>query len=156
MKNLLHFSFSAIIAFLIFTASVNAATYYVNATTGSNSNSPAQARNIATPWLTVQFAIDNPAVTDGDNIVVATGTYAGFTLTKRLNVVGAWKGSTPTVNTVFNSTVTLRAAGGSQSERMVLKNLRADVTAGDAIDIRTGYVTMENVFAKAVPLTVSD
>jgi hypothetical protein len=149
MKNLLHFSFSAIIAFLIFTAPANAATFYVNAATGSNSNSSTQAKNIATPWLTVQFAIDNPAVTDGDNIVVAAGTYEGFTLTKRLNVIGAWKGSTPTVNTVFSSTVTLRAAGGSQSQRMVLKNLRADVTSGDAIDIRTGYVTLENVFAKS-------
>ena len=147
MKNLLHFSFSAILALLIFTANLEAATYYVNAATGSNSNTPAQASNIATPWLTVQYAIDNPAVVDGDNIVVAVGTYAGFTLTKRLNVIGAWKGSSTTVNTVFNSTVTLRAAGGSASQRMMLKNLRVSTTAGDAIDIRTGYVTLENVFA---------
>lgn len=147
MKNLLRFSLLAVVSLLVMSLSTNAATYYVNAATGSNSNTPAQAQNIATPWLTVQYAIDNPAVADGDNIVVAPGTYEGFTLTKRLNIVGAWKGSTPAVNSVFNSTITLRAAGGNPGSRMVLKNLRAGSLSGDGIDIRTGYVTLENVFA---------
>lgn len=134
---------------LIFLSSANSATYYVNSLTGNNSNSPASARNIDTPWLTVQFAINNAAVTDGDNIVVATGTYAGFNLTKRLNVIGAWKGSNASVNTVFNSIVTLSASGGSPTQRMVLKNLRVDVNTGDALDMRQSYVTLENVYATA-------
>ena len=135
------------IANLIIISSANSSTFYVNSLTGSDANSPAQAKNIATPWLTVQHAIDNAAVVSGDNIVVAEGTYAGFNLTKRLNIIGVWKGSNPVVNTVFNSTVSLSASGGSSSERMLLKNLRVSCTAGDAVDVRNSYVTLENVFA---------
>jgi len=135
------------IANLIIISSANSSTFYVNSLTGNDANSPAQAKNIATPWLTVQHAIDNAAVVSGDNIVVAEGTYAGFNLTKRLNIIGVWKGSNPVVNTVFNSTVSLSAAGGSSAERMLLKNLRVSCTAGDAIDVRNSYVTLENVFA---------
>lgn len=123
------------------------ATYYVNTATGNNNNSSSQAQNIVTPWLTVQYAIDNAAVLSGDNIVVAEGSYSGFVLTKRLNIIGAWKGSNPSVNTVFNSGVTLSATGGSPAERMLLKNLRIDGSSGDAVDIRKSYVTLENVFA---------
>ena len=147
MKNLLRFTLLVFITVQVMNSQLLAETFYVNAATGSNSNTAAQAKNINTPWLTVQFAVDNPAVNDGDNIVVAVGTYDGFTLNKRVNIIGAWKGSTPTVNTVFNSTITLRAAGGSANNRMVLKNLRASSASGDGIDIRTGYVTLENVFA---------
>ncbi|HMS33131.1 MAG TPA: hypothetical protein PKC91_03510 [Ignavibacteria bacterium] len=135
------------IASLFIIGSANSATYYVNSLTGSDANSPAQARNIATPWLSVQHAIDNASVVNGDNIVVAEGTYAGFNLTKRLNIIGVWKGSNPVVNTVFNSTVSLSATGGSAAERMLLKNLRVSCTAGDAVDVRNSYVTLENVFA---------
>ena len=135
------------IAFFIFISSANSSTYYVNGTTGSDANSPAQAKNIATPWLTVQHAIDNASVVSGDNIVVAEGTYAGFNLTKRLNIIGVWKGSNPALNTVFNSTVSLSAAGGSATDRMLLKNLRVSSSAGDAVDVRNSYVTLENVFA---------
>ena len=135
------------IANLIIISSANSSTFYVNSSTGSDANSPAQAKNIDTPWLTVQHAIDNASVVSGDNIVVAVGTYAGFNLTKRLNIIGVWKGSNPVQNTVFNTTVSLSTSGGSSSERMVLKNLRVSCTAGDAIDVRNSYVTMENVFA---------
>jgi len=135
------------IANLIIISSANSSTFYVNSSTGSDANSPAQAKNIDSPWLTVQHAIDNASVVSGDNIVVATGTYAGFNLTKRLNIIGVWKGSNPVVNTVFNSTVSLSASGGSSSERMLLKNLRVSCTAGDAVDVRNSYVTLENVFA---------
>ncbi|HMS65212.1 MAG TPA: hypothetical protein PKD83_08165, partial [Ignavibacteria bacterium] len=134
---------------LIVVSSAYSATYYVNVLTGNNNNSSASARNIDTPWQTVQFAINNSAVADGDNIVVASGIYSGFNLTKRLNIIGAWKGSNSAVNTVFNSIVTLSANGGSPTQRMVLKNLRVDVNTGDALDMRASYVTLENVFATA-------
>lgn len=130
-------------------STANSATYYVNSLTGNNSNSPVAAKNINTPWLTVQYAIDNAAVVAGDNIVVASGTYAGFNLTKRLNVIGAWKGSNASINTVFNTIVTLSASGGNSAQRMVLKNLRVDVNTGDALDMRESYVTLENVYATA-------
>ena len=149
MMKKLYFLFILLFTFLILLGKAESATYYVNALTGSNSNSSAQASNIASPWQTVQYAINNAAVINGDNIVVSAGTYSGFTLTKRLNIIGVWKGSTPTINTVFNTTVTLSAAGGNSSTRMVLKNLRVAVVTGDAIDMRSSFVTLENVFATA-------
>ncbi|MBK8551738.1 MAG: right-handed parallel beta-helix repeat-containing protein [Ignavibacteria bacterium] len=127
----------------------------MNDLTGNNSNSPAQAKNIETPWKTVQFAIDNAAVLTGDNIVVAAGIYSGFNLTKRLNIIGAWKGGMLSVSTIFNSTLTLSSPGGSFSERMVIKNLRVLSAAGDAVDIRSGFVTLENVYASAPLLNSS-
>src|SRR6187399_631930 len=145
MKNFNNFLL-ILFANLIFLSSAQSETYYVSAS-GNNSNTSVQARNIATPWLTVQYAIDNAAVVNGDNIVVAEGTYTGFTLTKRLNIIGAWKGGTATVNTIFNSSVNLSAPGGSPTERMFLKNLRISATSGDAISMNKGYVTLENVGA---------
>lgn len=141
-----------LLVFVVSLVYINAAystTYYVNAATGNNGNSAVLARNIATPWQTVQHAIDNAAVVDGDNIVVSNGTYAGFVLSKRVTVIGAWKDSDPLGNTIFNSTVTLSAAGGSASSRMILKSLRVEVATGDAIDMRSSYVTLENVHASA-------
>lgn len=148
MKNFTKFLL-ILFCFLIISDSVKSATYYVNVVTGNNANSPAQAKNIETPWKTVQFAIDNAAVVNGDNVVVAVGNYAGFNLTKRLNIIGAWKGGMVSVSTIFNSTVTLSSPGGSSGERMVLKNLRVTAATGDAVDIRSGFVTLENVFASA-------
>ncbi|MEO8664812.1 MAG: right-handed parallel beta-helix repeat-containing protein, partial [Ignavibacteria bacterium] len=146
MKNFNNFLL-ILFANLIFLSSAQSETYYVNSATGNNSNSSIQAKNIVTPWLTVQYAIDNAAVMNGDNIVVAEGTYAGFTLTKRINIIGAWKGGTAAVNTIFNSSVNLSAPGGSPTERMFLKNLRVTATSGDAISMNKGYVTLENVGA---------
>ena len=148
MKKIYNFLLILFANFILL-SSAQSATFYVNAVTGSNGNSPSQATNIETPWQSVQHAIDNASVVDGDNVVIAAGTYPGFNLTKRINIIGAWKGSNPVLNTVFNTTVTLNAPGGTSSQRMVLKNLRVSVTLGDAIDMRHSYVTLENVFASA-------
>ncbi|UCH50774.1 MAG: right-handed parallel beta-helix repeat-containing protein, partial [Chloroflexota bacterium] len=48
-------------------------TYYVNAATGNDGNTPAQAQNPATPWKTITHAVG--AVATGDTIIVAPGTY---------------------------------------------------------------------------------
>lgn len=148
MKNLYHF---LLILFATFTLvnSAESETYYVNSATGNDARTPVQARNVSTPWLTVQHAIDNAAVVAGDNIVVAEGTYSGFNLTKRVNVIGVWKGSNPATNTIFTSTISLSAPGGNSAQRMALKNLRSTSASGDAIDLRDGYVTLENVSATA-------
>ena len=124
----------------------------VNDATGSNANSPASAKNFLTPWKTIQHAISNASVVAGDNIVVAEGTYAGFTLSKRVNIIGVWKGSNPASNTIINTTVTLNAPGGDAVNRMVLKNLRISTLTGDAIDARQSYFTLENVSVSSAQL----
>lgn len=146
MNNLYKFTL-IVFSYLILLSSAKSLTYYVNSATGNDNNTSAQAKNIATPWLTVQNAIDNADVHDGDNIVVAIGSYPGFNLTKRLKIIGFWKGSSSATSTIFNTTIYLTAPGGSAAQRMFLKNLRSSVTLGDAIDIRAGYVTLQNVFA---------
>ena len=52
------------------------ATYYVNATTGSDSRNKIQAQSPLTPWQTIGRALANGAATSGDTVLVATGTYA--------------------------------------------------------------------------------
>ncbi len=151
MKNLYKFSIFFITCFIL-VSPARSSTFYVNAATGNDNNSSVQASNIATPWLTVQHAIDNSAVQNGDNIVVAVGSYAGFNLTKRLRIIGIWKGGSPVSSTIFTSTVLLTAPGGSASQRMILKQLRVAVSSGDAIDIRSGYLTLQNVFATSSQL----
>lgn len=148
MKNF-HKLLFLIFANLILISTAHSKTFYVNASTGSNSNTTVQAQNIATPWQTVSYAITNAAITNGDNIIVAEGTYAGFELSKRVNIIGMWKGSDPSLNTIFNSTITLRASTGNPNKRMVLKNLRVAVSANDAIDVRESFVTLENVYASS-------
>lgn len=147
MKNFYRFIF-IVIACITIAGTSHSETYYVNAATGNDNNSATLAKNISTPWLTVQRAINDAGVAAGDNIVVAEGTYPGFTLTKRLTIIGAWKDSSSSVNTIFNSIIDLQAPGGSINDRMHLKNLRVSVsTTGDAMIIRQGYLTLENVFA---------
>ncbi|MBK8982830.1 MAG: hypothetical protein IPM38_11050 [Ignavibacteria bacterium] len=148
MKNFNHFVL-ILLANLIIVSTAISETYYVNDATGSNANTPASAKNFLTPWKTVQHAIDNAAVVAGDNIVVAEGTYAGFNLTKRVNVIGVWKGSNALSNTIFNTTITLNAPGGDAVNRMMLKNLRVSTVTGDAIDARQSYFTLENVSASS-------
>lgn len=53
-----------------------AAAYYVNASTGSDSYTPSQAQNSSTPWLTVQHAAAYSGLAPGDTVYIAPGTYA--------------------------------------------------------------------------------
>ena len=49
--------------------------FYV-ATNGNDSRTVAQAQNPATPWLTIQHADDSKALTAGDCVNIAPGTYS--------------------------------------------------------------------------------
>lgn len=49
------------------------ATYYVNASTGNDSNTTTQALSPSTPWLTINKAVQN--VVGGDIVNIAAGTY---------------------------------------------------------------------------------
>lgn len=67
--------------FLFFVACLVSAqtNYFVNTSSGNDSNSPAQAQNPATPWKTLQHANDNVTVSgSGTTIHVSAGTYAGI------------------------------------------------------------------------------
>jgi hypothetical protein len=50
-------------------------TYYVGAAGGNDARTPDQAQSAATPWLTIQRALDQAQ--PGDTVLVLPGTYAG-------------------------------------------------------------------------------
>ena len=90
-----------------------AATYFVNAATGNNANTAAQAMSAGTPWLTITRAITEPTLTSGDVINVAAGTYdAGETfplfLVNGVAIIGAGAPATSIFNvgTIFQNTNT--------------------------------------------------
>ncbi|MBN1339501.1 MAG: hypothetical protein JXA03_09265, partial [Bacteroidales bacterium] len=63
-------------------------TYYVDDDTGDDTRTPAEAQNPATPWLTIQHAINS--VISGDIIMVAPGTYPEqLTVNKSITLRGA-------------------------------------------------------------------
>lgn len=65
------------------------ATVYLNAATGNDANSYAQAQNPATPWLTPGKV--QTSATTGDTVIMAAGTYtyASVSFTKAFTWVGA-------------------------------------------------------------------
>jgi hypothetical protein len=65
------------------------ATVYLNASTGNDARTYAQAQVITTPWLTV--AKCNTSATTGDTIVMAAGTYtfAPIVFAKSFTIIGA-------------------------------------------------------------------
>lgn len=63
---------SIFFVFLAFTV-IGQSTYYVDDDTGDDTRTPAEAQNPATPWLTIQHAINS--VSSGDTVMVMPGTY---------------------------------------------------------------------------------
>jgi|GEM_PF-1258180 len=73
---------------LINPASFAQTTYYVDDDTGDDARTPLEAQNPATPWLTIQHAINTVAW--GDIVVVFPGTYQeALTIQKSLTLRGA-------------------------------------------------------------------
>lgn len=69
MRRAIFLPWLALLCILLFSVTANAATYYVNGATGSNSNDGSSG----SPWLTIQHAA-NTAVA-GDTVNVLAGTY---------------------------------------------------------------------------------
>ena len=59
----------------VFIPGVWAATYYVDAGSGNDGNTPTQAQNPGTPWKTITRAIGEATLAPGDDIQVGAGTY---------------------------------------------------------------------------------
>ena len=79
-------SFAALVLSVVAMYTARAATYYV-ANSGDDIRPPAIARNIATPWQTIAFAISQSV--DGDIIVVAPGSYPeNLSITKSITLTG--------------------------------------------------------------------
>ena len=88
--------------------------YYVSNATGDDSRSPAEAKNPATPWLTIGKAVST--VNDGDSVQVLEGTYAesNIVMNRAVNLfgnvpgigtgVGAGTGARPVVNGIAAGT----------------------------------------------------
>jgi parallel beta-helix repeat protein len=75
-------------------------TWYVNAATGSDVADGGSAGN---PWASIQYAVNDGDVIDGDTIIVADGTYTeNIVVNKRLTIRAA-DGAAPTVTAVVAS-----------------------------------------------------
>lgn len=83
------------------------ATVYLNAATGNDSNTYAQAQNPATPWLTPGKV--NTSATTGDSVVMAAGTYTFASVTFSTKSF-TWTGSTIFTN---NLPTTILDGGGA-------------------------------------------
>jgi gliding motility-associated-like protein len=74
MNNLLRYLF--LFGLIAQGSTAFATRYFVNSTLGNNSNTATEARNPATPWRSINFAIQNASVAAGDTIEIAAGTYS--------------------------------------------------------------------------------
>jgi len=93
----LHFRILALssLAWVItFTTAHAASMWYVDVTQGNDSTGSGTA---ASPWKTIQGAIDKAAVVGGDTIMVAVGTYGNIdTKTKSLTISGGYDNNSGT------------------------------------------------------------
>lgn len=128
------------LVFSLLTCSLSwaATTYYVDA---ARPDDTGDGLSWATAKKTVGAAIT--AAANGDIIELAGGTFGGFTLNKRLTIIGAGKSG----GTTINSAVTLNAPVDGVA-RMVLKNLAISIASGYAITISGSKATLENISAQ--------
>jgi len=127
--------------------------YYVNAATGADSRTAEQAKDAATPWLTIQHAVDT--VLTGSTINVAAGTYdeqvvidISLTLQGVGNTTMIKPSSDATLTTVLSGIygggtkqiagiVVANVAAGSN---VTLKNLKVDGGSVTAAPATADYV----------------
>lgn len=133
------------------------ATVYLNAATGNDSNTYAQAQNPATPWLTPGKV--NTSATTGDSVVMAAGTYtfASVTFSKSFTWVGAaLANGLPT--TIFNgaaAVVSWSMYGTSTISNVLFQNtLSKNDNSPDAIFVHkqavAGLTTFSNCVFKSI------
>ena len=125
------------------------ATVYLNAATGNDANTYAQAQNSATPWLTLGKVQTSANTGDTVNLTAGTYTWADITFTKSFTWIGA-----ATVNGMPSTIINGAAAnvrwlfGGitSSFSRMWFKNIiNTSVNTGsfesNAINNNTSFVS---------------
>jgi len=130
-------------------ARIDTTTWYVDGALGTDDET--HGTGLGTDaFKTIQYAINDGRVTNGDTINVAAGTYTeNVNINKRLTLNGAGSGSDPATNTVVTAAVaavpvvSINANGASASDRLTLSNIR--VTGGNG-----GSGTYENSGIKFV------
>lgn len=120
-----------------------ASTYYVS-TTGDNANSGTQAR----PFRTVQKAVNvAPA---GSVIVVANGTYDGFTVTKAVTVQGASRDGVVIKPLTARRDVVLIKATGADVRRLTVRGcVPVAAPAGGLDDFASSGIRVDDGVAAA-------
>jgi parallel beta-helix repeat protein len=126
------------------------ATYYVSPS-GSDSN----AGTSASPWLTLQKAVDS--IAPGDTVLVASGTYAGVRITSggtsgAVKTLKAEPGARPVLDTpssrnAHGSIVEMENYSGTLGH-WVIDGFEVTGADGAGIDLRgTEYVTVKNCYS---------
>lgn len=129
-----------LIVFGMIGISAQAATLFVTSS-GNNSRTYAQAQSRDSSLLTIAQAIT--LASDGDVIIVGPGTFAGFTMNKRLTVIGA--GSDGSSTTIINTGISLSAAV-SGSLRCELRGLRVTPGSAVGVTISTSNISLVNTY----------
>jgi hypothetical protein len=132
MKNLIHIykkykkSLLILIAFLGIGQELNGATFYVNGSTGNNSNI---GTSTSAPVLTITYAVSKAV--SGDIIVIASGSYTGQSISISKNLTFDINGQTVTIKSLRMSTsgVTLNIKGSTSLGELYVKDT-FELTAG--------------------------
>ncbi|MEI7732944.1 MAG: hypothetical protein WCO56_25455 [Verrucomicrobiota bacterium] len=127
MLRIIHFSLVATLAGWLISPCVYAATYYV-ATNGNDAYTTNQAKNISTPWQTINRAASN--LVAGDTCLIRAGTY--------------------------RETVTVRASGTSNAP-LTFQAYSNEIVTLDGTDSLTGWATSgSNIWTAPMGWTLGD
>jgi hypothetical protein len=147
--------------FLVLPQLAHAATYYVDRSIGSDSNSSVQAQSEDTPWLTIQKCAD-AMTTSGNTCLIKNGTYPEHVWIKfsgasgSPNVYKAYPGHFPVIDFVqpsdsLTSRIRLQPTAGGVISYITVEGLQVKDAStafqfanGEALIFRNNYVNTTN------------
>lgn len=114
---------------------------------GGSPFGPVKNLNTGEVFLTIQAGIDDSDTQDGHTLQCDAGVFSEHvTINKRLTITGAGSDSDPLSNTIIRNpssgaVITLAASGLSDSEPLMLQNLRIEPTSVYGINVPSGSLS---------------